>query len=253
MDRAREIERHRGALMSFARLVGSGAETSRVLEHDGVTASVAPVVPDRSIVNSVAYRDAEGLEAALDDLAAAYEGAGVRAWTVWVPEDDREVAASLQAAGHRLDGEPMAMIADLTGLPDADAGDLDWSAGADPRVVGRINDLAYGWPEGTFGTAIPRFGTIDRLRLYEARVEGEPACVLGTYDNGDDCEVYFVATLVNHRGKGLARRLMHRALVDARERGMAVSSLQATKLGYPVYERLGYEPICKLQMWERRK
>ena len=31
------------------------------------------------------------------------------------------------------------------------------------------------------------------------------------------------------------------------------SSLQATKFGYPVYARLGYEPICAIEMWERRK
>jgi hypothetical protein len=23
-------------------------------------------------------------------------------------------------------------------------------------------------------------------------------------------------------------------------------------MGYPVYARLGYEPICTLEMWERR-
>ena len=44
----------------------------------------------------------------------------------------------------------------------------------------------------------------------------------------------------------------NQALIDARERGLTVSSLQATKMGYPIYERLGYEPICKLEMWERR-
>jgi len=252
MDRAAEIERHRGALMSFTRLVGSGAE-SRVLELDGVTASVVPNIPDRSVVNSVGYRDAGALEASLAGLAATYEEAGVRAWTVWVPEDDREAAALLEAAGHRLDAEPMAMIADLANVPEPDLDDLDWGAGADPPVVGRINDLAYGWPEGTFVAAMSRFDEINGLRLYQARVDGDPVCVLGTYDNGDDCELYFVATLPDHRGKGLARRLTHRALLDARERGRAVSSLQATKMGQPVYKRLGYEPICRLQMWERRK
>lgn len=253
MDREAAIEHHRGALMSFIRLVGGGAESSRVLEPEGVTASVVPAIPDRSIVNSVAYRDTDALAAALEDLAAEYDSAGIDAWTVWVPEDDRDVAALLEASGHRLDATPTAMIADLSKPPELDADELDWGAGADPPDVGRINDLAYGWPAETFVQAMARFEAIDGLRLYEARVDGEPVCVLGTYDNGDDCELYFVATLPDHRGKGLARRLTHRALIDARDRGLTVSSLQATKLGYPIYERLGYEPICKLQMWERRK
>ena len=253
MDRDAAIERHRGALMSFIRLVGGGTETSQVLEPGGVTASVVPAIPDRSIVNSVASRDAKALEAALDDLAAAYEEAGVGAWTVWVPEDDRDVAALLEASGHRLDATPTAMLADLADLAEPECGDLDWSVGAEPRYMGRINDRAYGWPENTFIRAMDRFWAVDALRLYQARVDGEPVCVLGTYDNGDDCELYFVATLPDHRGQGLARRLVHQALIDARDRGLAVSSLQATKAGYPIYERLGYEPICTLEMWERRK
>ena len=252
MDRDAAIERHRGALMSFIRLVGGGG-TSQVLEPGGVTASVVPSIPDRSIVNSVAYRDAKALEAALNDLAAAYKEAGIRAWTVWVPEDDRDVAALLEAAGHRLDATPTAMIADLTLIPDPDPGDLDWGVDASTRDVGRINDLAYGWPENTFIRAMDRFADIDALHLYQARVDGEPVCVLGTYDNGDDCELCFVATLPDHRGQGLARRLVHQALIDARDRGLTVSSLQATKAGYPIYERLGYEPICTLEMWERRR
>jgi GNAT superfamily N-acetyltransferase len=251
MDRDAAIERHRGALMSFIRLVGGGA-TSRVLEPGGVTASVVPSIPDRSIVNSVAYRDAAALEAAIDDLAAAYGDAGIQAWTVWVPEDDRDVAALLEASGHRLDATPTAMIADLTRIPDPDPGDLDWGVEANPRDVGRINDLSYGWPENTFIRAMDRFADVDALRLYQARVGGAPVCVLGIHDNSDDAEVYFVATLPDHRGMGLARRLLNQALIDARDRGLTVSSLQATKMGYPIYERLGYEPICKLEMWERR-
>ena len=252
MDRDAAIEGHRDALRSFIRLVGGGAETSRVLERPGVTASVVPAIPDRSIVNSVAYRDAAALEAAMDNLAAAYEDAGVRAWTVWVPEDDRDAAALLEASGHRLDASPTAMMADLTRISDADPRDLDWGVNADTRDLGRINDLAYGWPENTFIRAMDRFADVDTLRLYEARVGGAPVCVLGIHDNADDAEVYFVATLPDHRGMGLARRLLHQALIDARDRGLTVSSLQATKMGYPIYERLGYEPICRLEMWERR-
>jgi len=252
MDRSEAIERHRGALMSFARLTGAGGETSRVVERDGVVASLAPAVPHASIVNSVGYRDAEALQATLDELAAAYDEAGVRAWTVWVPEDDREAAALLEAAGHKLDATPTAMVADLANLPEPD-GDLDWDASAEPAVVAEINDRAYEAPAGMFAAAITRFNEIDGLRLYQARVADEPACVLATYDNRDDCEIYLVATRAEQRGQGLARRLLHRALQEANERGMAISNLQATKLGYPVYARLGYEPICALEMWERRK
>jgi len=252
MDRAEAIEQQRGALMSFVRLLAMGGDGSSAIERDGVVATITPAIPDRSIPNSVAYQDAGALAAVLDELAEAYPNAGVRAWTVWVPEDDREAAALLEEAGHRLDATPTAMIAELAMLPEPDPDDLDWDVHADPEMLARINDAAYDWPVGTFAGAMAGFGAIEGLRLYQARVDGEPVSVLGAYDNGGDCEVYFVATLAEHRGKGLARRLLHRALAEARDRGLAVSSLQSTKMGYPVYARLGYEPICRLEMWERR-
>ena len=42
------------------------------------------------------------------------------------------------------------------------------------------------------------------------------------------------------------------ALLDARDRGCTTSSLQATKAGFPVYQRLGYQDVCALDMWEWR-
>jgi GNAT superfamily N-acetyltransferase len=152
-----------------------------------------------------------------------------------------------------LDASPTAMVLDLAGFPDADGETLDWDS--DPAIedVTRINDLAYGWEVGTFGRALMRTSAQLPLRLYQARVDGRPACVLGTVDDGDDCGVYLVATLEEQRGRGLARRLLRAALSEARERGRRTSSLQATKSGYPVYARLGYEPICAIEMWERRK
>ena len=60
-----------------------------------------------------------------------------------------------------------------------------------------------------------------------------------------------VGTVPEARGRGLARRLLLRALYDARAAGSTVSSLQSSRLGYPVYRRLGYVELCRLGMWER--
>jgi GNAT superfamily N-acetyltransferase len=253
VDRSAAIELQRRCLASFVRMFGRGSESAALFEREGVLGAIVPACPDRSVINSVTYRDAGSLEAALEELGAAHEEAGVRAWTVWVPEDDREAVALLGAAGHQLDATPMAMVLDLARLPDPDARGLDWDDRATPADVARINDHAYGFQEPTFGAAMTTLPADLPWRLYEARVDGEPVSVLGTLDDGDDCGIYLVATLKGHRGKGLSRRLMHVALAEARDRGLRTSSLQATKLGYPVYERLGYEAICTLQMWERRK
>ncbi len=253
MDRSAAIELQRRGLATFVRMLARGSHDSALFERDGVLGAIVPACPDRSVINSAAYSDVRSLAAALSELAAAHDEAGVRAWTVWVPEEDGDAVALLEAAGHRLDATPMAMNLDLARLPEREADGLDWDDRASVQDVARINDLAYGFQEPTFGVALTNLPADPPLRLYQARVGGEPASVLGTLDDGDDCGVYMVATLKGHRGKGLARRLMHVALAEARERGLGTSTLQATGLGYPVYERLGYEPVCTLQMWERRK
>jgi hypothetical protein len=46
---------------------------------------------------------------------------------------------------------------------------------------------------------------------------------------------------------------MARALADAQDRGRLTTTLVATKLGRPVYERLGYRDFGAIEMWERRR
>jgi GNAT superfamily N-acetyltransferase len=94
-------------------------------------------------------------------------------------------------------------------------------------------------------------GPRDGLHIYTAGRERPSSCVMA-FDHGEDCSVWLVATLPEARGNGLAGALMAHALADARERGRTTSTLQATDLGRPVYERLGYRPLGEIQLWERR-
>jgi GNAT superfamily N-acetyltransferase len=202
------------------------------------------------VFNSALYETPEALAAARQGLEAAYDEAGC-AWTVWVPEADTRSAAMLEAAGHKLDATPRAMVMDLADLPKPEPGDLDWDAEADPADLTRTNDAAYGDEPGTFARGLGN--PPETLRLYQARLDGESASVLGITELEGDCGVWWVATLPEARGRGLSGRLLNLALAEARERGCATTTLQATKLGAPVYARLGYRDIGELQMWELRR
>jgi hypothetical protein len=92
-----------GSLRASYRLSVKGAPDSRLLELRDVTASIVPAAPSRSVVNAVVYERPETLEAMLDDVAQAYEEAGVRAWTIWVPDGDEQAIEFLESAGHELD------------------------------------------------------------------------------------------------------------------------------------------------------
>jgi ribosomal protein S18 acetylase RimI-like enzyme len=230
--------------------LAQGSEGARAVALDGVLAAVVPTSPERSVLNSVIYESAGALEQALDRLAVMYEKAGVRAWTVWVPDRDTAAAATLERAGHRLDALPTAMAMDLGGFDRLPSPDLEVDPEPEPVELGRINDRAYDFDADDFARALTR--RPPGLHAYVARVDGAPAACVAALDHEDDCGIFFVATLPEARGRGLATELMTRALADGRARGCHTTSLQATKAGYPIYARLGYRDCGKLQMWERR-
>jgi GNAT superfamily N-acetyltransferase len=234
-----------GVFASLARHASDG----HVLELDGVTAAVVPACPDRSVVNCVVYSDGAALGAALDRLAGEYERAGVRAWTVWVPEQDEEVARLLADAGHRLDARPAAMVRELDDFEPASEMELDLIE-PDMSEAARVNDAAYGF-DGDFERAFGRLPP-EPAWLYLARVDRVPACTVLTYEEAGECGVYLVATLPEARGRGAATALMSHALAEARRRGCTTTSLQATQRGRPLYLRMGYRDIGAVHMWERR-
>lgn len=223
-----------------------------VWHQDGVLAAIVPATPDRSVFNSVFYRRGESLLEHLDEIAVAYDDAGVRAWTVWVPENDKLVADALEAAGHELDAEPRDMAMALGDLrtPDPDP-ELEIVEREDYEALARINEVAYGYPEGEFG--VVEATKVPGLRTYFGKLDGKPMCVIAIAPFRSDAIVVWVAVLPEARGRGISGRVLARGLEDAREAGLQTTTLQSTQLGYPVYEKLGYRDFGTVQMWERRK
>jgi ribosomal protein S18 acetylase RimI-like enzyme len=235
----------------FFRSVPPSSDRGRVVEFDGVVACVTPAVPERSLPNSVVYETEDDLIAAVDELEALYDDAGIQAWTVWTPEHHARVREALAGAGNVLDANPEAMIADLADIEAPRDDDPEPDPEPTAEDLGRINDLAYG--TGDAFQRIMGAGRLDPEHVYIAHVEGSPAASVVTQDHKGDCSVWWVAVVPEARGHGLAGGLMRRALAGGRDRGCEVTTLQATKAGQPTYERLGYRGLGAIEMWERRK
>lgn len=213
-------------------------------------AAVIPASPNRSFFNSVFYGDPEALVEALPKLGVIYDEAGVNAWTVWIPADDDVARAGLEEAGHLLDATPRVMGLDMADLeqyePDPE---LEIRIEMDTEACRSINEIAYGYPEGDF----PPMKPMPDTEIYLADLDRATVGTTLTWDRGDDVEITFVAVLPEARGRGVSGRLLGHALGRERDRGKAASTLIATKLGRPVYERLGYRDAGGLEMWEKRR
>jgi GNAT superfamily N-acetyltransferase len=251
MDERELLLRTLASLRASYALTTKGAPQSRLLELDGMIAAIVPATPDRSVLNGIVYERAEALETGLEEVAAAYEDAGVRAWTVWVPENDKRAIELLESAGHVLDASPRAMAMDLETLGDPPGPEPEWSGEWDLRAAGLVNDRAYGDPDGLWASAMAELPA-GSAHLYLVRLDGDPASMVMVHDHEEDCVFWYAATVPEARGRGLVSGLLHRALSDARERGCRTTTTEATAMGRPVYERIGYGDLGALHMYERR-
>ena len=222
-----------------------------LIRRPGLLAAIVPSSPQRSFFNSVFYSDPLTLSAEIEALAEAYASSGVGAWTVWVPDEDRDSARMLAARGHVLDASPRAMAMELSDLgPEPSAPEGVEPGPIDASTSAGLNDRAYGF--GPDGFAVGIAGETS-IHWHGAFAGDEPLGCVGTIAIGDDCLITGVATPPEHRGRGIASWLVHRALAAAREQGMTTASLQASSAGASIYERLGFRDLGFLEMWELRR
>lgn len=105
-----------------------------------------------------------------------------------------------------------------------------------------VAERGFGFPTGMGQVAIS-----DALirhpdtTLYLGRVDGVPVATSLLQMSNRVAGIYFVACEADHRRKGYGEALTWAASVGGAVRGAAVASLQASEMGRPVYERMGFE------------
>ena len=236
-------------MLHWYRLVGRGSEGAHTLERDGLVAALVPAATERSVVNAVVYEHPGAVADAYDDLASAYEGIGAK-WTVWVAQRRHRDGGPARVEGPRArrgarghGRRPRGHAARAAGARER------WRTGpaeGDLADVGAINDRAYGYGGDWFSRALTELPT-GIVRIYVERRGGEAVGCSAIVDEGDNCEVQMVAVLPEARGSGIAGKLIAHGLADAVERGVRTSTLVATALGRPVYERLGFRAARRVR------
>src|SRR5215207_9562329 len=199
MSHATAFTRQWAGIVALVRLFGAHAPRAKLIEGDGMVASVMPAAPTSSLMNVALSVDPTAPPTNLRRLEGAFRAAGAQKWGLWV--DGADVAAAEAATSHGL------VLA----------------------TVGRINDAAYGYDAPKLAPAI---AALPRAVIaYGACHEGATASVAMAHDVGSDTAVWFVATLPQAQRKGLAAAILKRLLLDARDRGQTTASLQASQKG----------------------
>lgn len=137
-------------------------------------------------------------------------------------------------------------------LSDYNYTDFDFT---DVKVLDDLNDIKK-W----FKTAAGVFN-ISKIRLFEELFKQDKISFLALYNNGvivattmvfvlkEIAGLHFVGTNPDYRGKGFGSKITQYALKYAKDSGCSTAVLQASKLGKPMYEKIGFYSNEDIQHW----
>lgn len=85
--------------------------------------------------------------------------------------------------------------------------------------------------------------------LYVGAAEGRPVVSGLGVRTGRTIGVYSIATVPSARRRGFGAAMTARIAADGAAQGCDVAILQASSMGQPVYERLGYRTVVEYEAW----
>jgi hypothetical protein len=232
----------------MARWSGRAGE---IREEEGVllTAGGSPFPVS---ANAVVRLDATVPAAEVLDRADAFFAACQRGYSVSASShqgmDDDLVALCRERGYLDVADSPEMVVRAPVREPDLPAGvELRWVT--DEAGVGdvmAVNAEAYaslGLPVEVIPACITDRNAVlaPHLHTVLALLEGEPVATAQTMLSHGVAGVYWVGTVERARGRGLAEVVTAAVTNRAFELGAPVNSLQASKMGEPVYRRMGYE------------
>lgn len=165
-------------------------------------------------------------------------------------ELNQELEEALITSGFKLLTVQTLMSADLTKLKNDD---MNYSS---TKIIDNENDFQE-W----FSLVKTVFGKMD-IELYNKLLEDKDTVFLAAYKNGvlssttmlyfedDIVGLHLVGTNLESRGYGLGTLITKYALNYIKNKGYQSAVLQASKMGKPIYEKLGFIANDKILHWK---
>jgi hypothetical protein len=252
MDDAELAHReHANMVEAFTAIVGfvPGA----VIRRTGGIAVIASGLP-ASLFNQVLVEADDATPAAIREAVAGMRGRGAP-WIVNLRAglDDRFVPV-LRDLGLAVAEDESAPGMALHPIPAGGSGpthtirlvrdDQGVADHADVIVEG------FGMPRELVAPIItPGFAAAEGVALYVGYLDGRPVTSGAGMRTGHTIGVYNIATVQDARRRGFGAEMTARVAADGLAAGCDVAILQASAMGYPVYERMGYRTVVEYAGW----
>lgn len=246
--------------IEFNRESSRWSEAGRLAEHDGVllvaTGSAFPV-----LCNGVFRIDDRVPATTVLDMADQWFAELGRGYTLSpraLDVDADLVDAAVERGLHELHTSPemvcRARLDDRDVPPGVELRWVETERDVDDFI--EVNTEAYatlGMPTDVMPAVITpsRLCDVPHLHTVVAYVEDRPVAAAQTLLSHGIAGVYWVGTVESGRGRGVGEAVTRAVTNRAFDLGAAANTLQASPMGRPIYERMGYEMIYDYRTFVR--
>jgi GNAT superfamily N-acetyltransferase len=230
--------------------------------------AVAPFADTfRNVVLAARFGETDA-DRRIAEIVAAYSGGDTGCvWWVGPSDTPTDLGQRLFAAGLVLEGQAPAMAANLADVPLSEpppegleiipvtdpatlaeflrvveADWLEWTGGVHTPVQRRMLDA--------YARHVPKRLPAEPVPLrWIGRVDGQAVATSRVSIGAGVAGLYAILTVPAYRGRGFGRAMTLAALRAAATLGHRIGVLQASDLGYRVYERLGFRQLFTYDVW----
>lgn len=207
-----------------------------------------------------AILNAHDVQSTIDGLQATIDARGAPAfWWLGPGTKPDDLGSTLQSRGLQPAGEVPGMALDLDSL-----------GSRLPEIVGFAVEKVANETQQALWARVAAIGTgfadpaVKALEAVEASLgdaayqaqhryigylDGKPVASAALVLDAGVAGIYAIATIPPARQRGIGRTMTVLPLLEARQLGYRVATLQASPLGYPIYKKLGFQEVCDYRLY----
>ena len=211
------------------------------------------------VISNGAFRRDDGVDEG-EFVARAQEffatrGRGFSVWVRGGQTEDHDLIAAAEVAGFQLVYEmPEMTLAEKLEPPELPPGaelrrltEIEQASDFWRVAIASYSDI--GFPPEVFAGYTNHTGLLaENVVAFLALLDNDPVGIAMTMVSHGVAGIYWVGSLEQARGKGIGRAVTVAATNAGFDLGADIASLQASPMGKPIYEAMGYETAFEYQM-----